>query len=79
MKDAGGHGSNKHGMASPATAGNHQRGVLGVGRPYKVQELALDTHIIGAPWRTIKAVGNKTVAERIAQNMRADKGYVRIR
>lgn len=78
MKDAFGHGSNKRGMANAATAGNHQRGVLRVGRPFKVQELALDMHI-GAPWRTVKAVGNKTVAERIAQNMRADKGYVRIR
>jgi hypothetical protein len=78
MKDKGGHGSDKHGMANPATTGNHQRGVLRVGRPYKVQELALDTQI-GAPWRTVKAVGNRTVAEKIAMGMRADKGYVRVR
>lgn len=78
MKDAFGHGSNKRGMANAANAGNHQRGVLRVGRPFKVQQLALDTQI-GAPWRTVKAVSNRTVAEKIAQNMRADKGYMRIR
>jgi hypothetical protein len=33
MKDAKGHGSDAHGMANRETAGNHQTGVLRIGRP----------------------------------------------
>lgn len=82
MKDQFGHGSNKSGMASAATAGNHQQGVLRVGKPFKVQQLALDTSI-GAPWRTVKSFSNKTVAEKVAMGMRVrgtePNPYVRIR
>ena len=39
MKDALGHGSDARGMASAATAGNHQAGVLRLGRPgAKIQQ-----------------------------------------
>lgn len=44
---------------------------------FKVQALALDR--AGKPWATAKRYGNKTVAERVAQGMRADGGYTRVR
>lgn len=61
--------------------------VLGAGHPkaapapvhggFKVQ--SLDTRLAGTPWKTEKRYGNKTVAERVAQHMRTDGGYTRVK
>lgn len=63
-------------MASANTAGNHQSGVLRIGRPiYKVQEL--NTSRIGtgtSPWQTIGRYRNETVAEHRARAARIDNG-----
>ena len=81
MKDAKGHGSDSRGMASAVTAGNHQRGVLRIGRgPIKVQEL--NTRRVGlgnSPWQTVGRYKNDTVAERQAQNARIDKADTPVR
>jgi hypothetical protein len=69
MKDALGHGSDSRGMASAATAGNHQRGVLRVGR-IKVQQL--NTKLMGQPWQTVGRYKGLAVAERQAQHARVD-------
>lgn len=45
--------------------------------PFKVQSLAPQR--AGTPWATERAYGNRTVAERTAQNMRADGGYTRVK
>lgn len=47
------------------------------GGPFKVQ--ALDTSRAGKPWATAKSYKNRTVAERVAQGMRQDGGYTRVR
>ncbi len=65
MKDALGHGSDKRGTANASNAGNHQTGVLRIGRPpgtAKVQELsqgpAPNAQQVGNPlWQTTKVVG----------------------
>lgn len=44
---------------------------------FKVQALALDR--AGKPWATQKSYGNRAVAERVAQHMRQDGGYTRVR
>lgn len=63
MKDSKGHGSNGRGTKR--------------GGPHKVQ--SLDTNRVGQPWATAKSYGNKTVAERVANFMRTDGGYMRVR
>lgn len=83
MKDAKGHGSDKRGMASANSAGNHQRGVLSIGRPqYRVQEAVPSRGV----WQTTNVIGGKpipsdrdngrsgtsTIAENVARYMRAD-------
>ena len=78
MKDALGHGSDARGMASAATAGNHQVGVLRIGRPAaKIQQH--DSSLIGTPWRTRMQTdlsksrqAPQARAERIALRMQAD-------
>lgn len=44
---------------------------------FKVQSLALDR--AGKPWATTNRYGNRAVAERVAQHMRTDGGYTRVR
>lgn len=70
MKDARGHGSNGSGAA-------HQVGVRRATGRFKVQSLALKN--VGQPWATVKAYGNRAVAERVAQHMRTDGGYTRVK
>ena len=75
MKDALGHGSDKRGAPSIATAGRHQSGVLKI-----VQ--TLHDPLSGAGKNTFQTVSKPVrtaVAERIAQNIRADKGFARIK
>lgn len=45
--------------------------------PIKVQ--SLNTKLAGSPWQTAKRYGNRTVAERVAQHMRTDGHYVRVK
>lgn len=72
MKDAKGHGSDARGMASAGTAGNHQAGVLRIGRPtYKLQQL--NPKLAGTPWQTVGKFRNPTVAEFQAKYSRIDK------
>lgn len=73
MKDAKGHGSDARGMASAATAGNHQRGVLRLGRPGNIKVQELNTALMGPPWQTIGRYRGTAVAERQAQLARVDK------
>jgi hypothetical protein len=82
MKDAKGHGSDSRGMASASTAGNHQQGVLRVGRPdAKIQQH--DSALIGTPWRTVQKIGLAGVhsvrpeakAERVALRRQADNRH----
>lgn len=47
------------------------------GGPFKLQ--SLDTSLAGKPWATSKTFKNRTVAERVAQGMRSDGGYTRVR
>lgn len=47
------------------------------GGPHKVQTLALGHS--GQPWATQKAYRNRVVAERVAQYMRTDGGYTRVK
>lgn len=47
------------------------------GGPYKVQ--SLNTKLAGKSWRTEKGYGRRAVAERVAQHMRTDGGYTRVR
>lgn len=90
MKDAKGHGSNSRGGAlgfweHPVPAASS--GVAKVaaiarahgisGGPFKVQALNLRT--AGPPWQTAKAYRNRAVAERVAQHMRTDGGYTRVK
>ena len=91
MKDALGHGSDSRGMATAATAGNHQAGVLRVGRQYKVQQF--NKNLVGQPWETVNRIGGKpiprdrdnrrssasTVAENVAKGMRADNRNAGVR
>jgi len=83
MKDAKGHGSDARGMASAATAGNHQSGVLRLGRPggaIRVKELNTQRVGIGnSPWQTVGRYRNQAVAERQAQYARVDKGETLVR
>lgn len=44
---------------------------------FKVQ--SLNTKLAGAPWGTVKRYGNRAVAERVAQYMRGDGGFTRVR
>jgi hypothetical protein len=86
MKDALGHGSNPRGGATTVdNAGNHQTGVLSIGRPMKVQ--LFNPGLVGQPWQTIGRIGGKpipgdranrrssakVVAERVALRMKADE------
>lgn len=73
MKDAKGHGSESGHARVAGIAAQH--GIRG--GPFKVQSLALGR--VGKPWSTQKAYGNKAVAERVAQHMRTDGGYMRVR
>lgn len=44
---------------------------------FKVQELALKR--AGTPWATKKAYGRRATAEKVAQNLRVDGGYTRVK
>jgi hypothetical protein len=69
-KDALGHGSDKRNTTpvNRQTTGMHQTGVL------KIQKFApnKDPGVLRAPWQTVKAVPNATVAETVADDMRTD-------
>lgn len=71
MKDAKGHGSDARTIAAMH---NIPTGHLGA---FKVQ--ALDTKLAGNSWGTVKRYGNRAVAERVAQHMRTDGGFTRVR
>lgn len=78
MKDAKGHGSEGRGGRPGQThvaqiAAQHRIS----GGPIKVQ--SLNTKLVGSPWQTDKRYGNRTVAERVAQHMRTDGHYVRVK
>lgn len=73
MKDSKGHGSESGHARVAAIAAQH--GIKG--GPFKVQSLALSR--AGQPWSTKLAYRNKAVAERVAQHMRTDGGYMRIK
>lgn len=89
MKDAKGHGSNPRGAlgfwsheSAPVASGvAHVASIArahGIaGGPFKVQ--SLNTKLLGRPWQTDKAYRNRAVAERVAQHMRTDGGYTRVR
>lgn len=79
MKDEKGHGSNGRGGFSGAIS--HVARIMQAhniqGGPFKVQ--SLDTSLVGKPWATAKTFKNRTVAERVAQGMRSDGGYTRVK
>lgn len=76
MKDAKGHGSDKGGFGGGIShvARIMQRHNI-QGGPFKIQ--SLNTALAGKPLATIKTYKNRAVAERVAQGMRQDGGYVR--
>ena len=47
------------------------------GGPFKVQ--SLDTKLAGTPFKTEKSYRRRAVAERVAQHMRTDGGYTRVK
>lgn len=91
MKDSKGHGSagkgvgnftrqeliRNYGVMHGTAAMTKAAARLPKGGPHKVQ--SLDTNRAGQPWATAKSYGNKTVAERVANYMRTDGGYMRVR
>lgn len=65
-------GPGQHAVARIA----QQHGIKG--GPFKVQ--SLNTKLAGQPWAgTGKGYGRRAVAERVAQHMRTDGGYTRVK
>lgn len=86
MKDALGHGSDARAMANRQTAGNHQSGVLRLGRPPGTALIQEREKIPqGTIWHNLMAVGltssprssnPRAKAERVAMGMSQDKRRV---
>lgn len=84
MKDSKGHGSDSHGMANRQNAGNHQAGVLRLGRPLwgpapngtaTIEQR--DQSLPGWRGKVVTGLSNSLArpeakAERIAMRMQAD-------
>lgn len=76
MKDSKGHGSDAR--AAQALANGHPKAAPPrTHGAFKVQ--AFSSKLAGSSWGTKKSYGNRATAERVAQHMRTDGGYMRVR